>query len=157
MQLCEGCSVVVFLLRVVGININTAPLPRWPPTTGRGKETTITMLVMEERQELLPTVPLLLVLNGGVATLLPPVRVGCMEEKLAGEAMTPAGLLLITGDERHMMVMPSSLKISPSMVTKMKAWGTLNPTPRLAVVLFLVAIVIIMAVVIRMTVTTKRE
>ena len=83
--------------------------------------------------------------------------VGCMEEKLADEAMTPAGLLLITGDEQHMMVMPSSLKISPSMVTKMKAWGTMNPTPRLAVVLFLVAMVIIMAIVIRMTVTTKRE
>ena len=85
------------------------------------------------------------------------MRVGYMEEKLAGEAMTPAGLLLITGDEWHMMVMPSSLKISPSMVAKMKAWGTMNPTPRLAVVLFLVAMVIIMTVVIRMTVTTKRE
>ena len=89
--------------------------------------------------------------------MLPPVRVGCMEEKLAGEAMTPPGLLLITGDERHMMVMPSSLKISPSMVTKMKAWGILNPTPHLAVVLLLVAMVIIMTVVIRMTVTTKQE
>ena len=98
------------------------------------------MLVVDERQELLPTAPLLLVLNGGVATLLPPVRVGCMEEKLVGKAMTPAGLLLITGDERHMMVMPSSLMISLSMVTKMNAWGTMNPTPRLAVVLFLVAL-----------------
>ena len=80
-----------------------------------------------------------------------------MEEKLAGEAMTPAGWPLITGDERHMMVMPSPLKISPSMVTKLKAWGTMNPTPRLIVVLFLVAMVIVMTVVIRMTVTTKRE
>ena len=123
MQLCEGCSVVIFLLQVMGININTAPLPCWPPTTGNVKNTTIAMLVVDERQELLPMVPLLLVLNGGVATLLPPVRVGCMEEKLAGEVMTPAGLLLITGDERHMMMMSSSLKISPSMVTKMKAWG----------------------------------
>ena len=148
---------VVFLSWVMGININIAPLPRRLPTTDNVKETTIAMLVVEERQELLPTAPMLFVLNGGVATLLPPVRVGCMEEKLAGEAMTPAGLLLITGDERHMMVMPSSLKISPSMVTKMKAWGTMNPTPRLAVVLFLVAMVIIMTVVIRMTVTTKRE
>ena len=98
-----------------------------------------------------------MVLNRGVTTLLPPVRVGCMEVKLTGEAMTPTGLLQITGDERHMMVMPSSLKISPSMVMKMKAWGTMNPTPRLAVVLFMVAMVIIMTVVIRMTMTTKRE
>ena len=72
MQLCDGCSVLVFLLRVMGININTAPLPRWPPTTGNVKNTTIAMLVVDERQELLPTAPLLLVLNGGVATLLPP-------------------------------------------------------------------------------------
>ena len=72
MQLCEGCSVVVFLSRVMGININTAPLPRWPPTTGNIKNTTIAMLVVEERQELLPMVPLLLVLNGGMVTLLPP-------------------------------------------------------------------------------------
>ena len=157
MQLGEGCSVVVFLSRVMGIDINTTLLPRWPPTTGNVKETTIAMFVVEERQELLPTTPLLLVLDGGMATLLPPVRVGCMEEKLVGEAMTPAGLLLITDDERHMMVMPSSLKISPSMVTKMKAWGTMNPTLCLAVVLFLVTMVIIMTVVIRMTVTTKRE
>ena len=148
---------VIFLSRVMGININTAPLPRWPPTTGNVKNTTIAMLVVEERQELLPTTPMLLVLNGGVATLLPPVRVGYMEEKLAGKAMTPAGLLLITGNARHMMVMPYSLKISLSMVTKMKAWGTMNPTPRLTVVLFLVAMIIITTVVIRMTMTTNRE
>ena len=63
---------VVFLSWVMGININTAPLPRWPPTTGNVKNTTITMLVVDERQELLPTAPLLLVLNRGVVTLLPP-------------------------------------------------------------------------------------
>ena len=63
---------VVFLLRVMGININTAPLPRWLPTTGNVKETTIAMLVVEERQELLRTAPLLLVLNRGVVTFLPP-------------------------------------------------------------------------------------
>jgi len=43
------------------------------------------------------------------------------------------------------------------MVTKLKALGTMNPTLHLAVVLFLVAMVIIMTVVIRMIVTTKRE
>jgi hypothetical protein len=76
-------------------------------------------MVVVELQEPLPTAPLLLVLNGGVATLLLPVRMGCMEEKLVGEAMTPAGLQLITGDELHMMLMTSPMKISTSMVTKM--------------------------------------
>ena len=80
-----------------------------------------------------------------------------MEEKLAGEAMIPTGLPLITGDELHMMVVPSFLKINPSMVTKMKAWGAMNPTPRLAVVLFLATMVIITTDVIKMTMTTKRE
>ena len=45
------------LSRVMGININTAPLPHWLPTTGNVKETTIARLVVEERQELLPMSP----------------------------------------------------------------------------------------------------
>ena len=63
---------VVFLSRVMGINTNTAPLPRWLPTTGNVKETTIAMLVVEERQELLPTVPLLLVLKEAWRLCCPP-------------------------------------------------------------------------------------
>ena len=54
------------------------------------------------------------------------MRAGCMEENLAGEAVSPAGLLPITGDELHMMVMTSPLKISPSTTRKRPTNGAPN-------------------------------
>ena len=109
--------------------------------------TKIATMVMGELQVDVLMVPLLVVLNRGEVTLLHPMIVGCMEEKLSGEAMVSAGSPQITDDKLHMVVMTCTVKSSQITTMSMLRWWMMSHIPRLVVVLFLFTMVVPMMVV----------
>jgi hypothetical protein len=92
-------------------------------------------------------VPLLLGLIDGVVKMLHLMWVGVMEEELTGETMDPVGLLLLTDDELHIMVMICTIMTFQTMETSMMVWEIMNHTPHLTELLLLVAMVVPMTVV----------
>jgi hypothetical protein len=98
MQPCIDFSIVVYLQRVMGLNTDLVPLPRWSPTTTASMGGTYELLV------LVSTTNVLLELIIGVASLLNLVWAYIMEKELTGVAMAPVGLPLATGSVLHMMV-----------------------------------------------------
>ena len=129
-------------MRAMDIITNISPLPHWSSTSDVVVATKVATMVMGELQVAVLMVPLLVVLNRGEVTLLHPMIMGCMEEKLAGEAMASAGSPQITGNELHMVVMTCTMKSSQITTMCMLRWWMMRHIPRLIVVLFLVTMVV---------------
>jgi hypothetical protein len=125
----------------MGLDINISLLPRWSATMG-GTPTTTSPMTMNELQ-----VPLLLGLNDGVVKMMHLMLVGVMEEELTGETMDPVGLLLLTDNELHIMMMICTMMTFQTMETSMMVWEIMNHTPHLTELLLLVAMVVPMTVV----------
>jgi hypothetical protein len=125
----------------MGLDINISLLPRWSATMG-GTPTTTSPMTMNELQ-----VPLLLGLNDGVVKMMHLMWVGVMEEELTGETMDPVGLLLLTDNELHIMMMICTMMTFQTMETSMMVWEIMNHTPHLTELLLLVAMVVPMTVV----------
>jgi hypothetical protein len=83
MQPCKDFSVVAYLQRVMGLNTNLAPLPRWSPTT------TTSVGAVNELLVIMSTMNMLLELIAGVANLLHLMWVYIMEKELMCVAMAP--------------------------------------------------------------------
>ena len=99
---------------VMGLDTDLTPLPRKSLTMGGTPlitsfvqaKTYVGVMAPGGLHVPLRILSMLLELYGCEATLSRPIRVGCVKRELAGEAMVPVGLPLISKEELIIMITP---------------------------------------------------